>query len=48
MTAYPGEANRRLALLAGADSFLDKTALVSGLLPAIHDIVGIRREITPD
>lgn len=43
MTAYPGEANRRLAFVGGADGFLDKTALVTGLLPAIRDIVGLLR-----
>lgn len=43
MTAYPGEANRRLAFVGGADGFLDKTALVTDLLPAIRDIVGLLR-----
>ena len=43
MTAYPGEANRRLAFVGGADGFLDKTALVIDLLPAIRDIVGLLR-----
>jgi DNA-binding NarL/FixJ family response regulator len=39
MTSYPGEANRRLAFVAGADAFLDKAALITGLLPAIRAIV---------
>jgi DNA-binding NarL/FixJ family response regulator len=43
MTAYPGEANRRLAFVGGADGFLDKTALVTDLLPAIRDIIGLLR-----
>jgi len=43
MTAYPGGANRRLAFVGGADGFLDKTALVTDLLPAIRDIVGLLR-----
>jgi len=43
MTAYPGEANRRLAFVGGADGFLDKTALVTDLLPAVRDIVGLLR-----
>ena len=43
MTAYPGEANRRLAFVGGAEGFLDKTALVTDLLPAIRDIVGLLR-----
>ena len=43
MTAYTGEANRRLAFVGGADGFLDKTALVTDLLPAIRDIVGLLR-----
>ena len=43
MTAYPGEANRRLAFVGGADGFLDKTALLTDLLPAIRDIVGLLR-----
>ena len=43
MTAYPGEANRQLAFVGGADGFLDKTALVTDLLPAIRDIVGLLR-----
>jgi DNA-binding NarL/FixJ family response regulator len=43
MTAYPGEANRRLAFVGGADGFLDKTALVTDLLPAIRDTVGLLR-----
>ena len=38
MSAYPTEANKRLALVGGADGFLDKTALASELLPAIRDI----------
>ena len=41
MTGYPGDANRRLAYMGGADGFLDKTALVTELLPAIRDIVGL-------
>ena len=43
MTAYPGEANRRLAFVGDADGFLDKTALVTDLLPAIRDIIGLLR-----
>jgi hypothetical protein len=43
MTAYPGEANRRLAFVGGADGFLDKTAPVTDLVPAIRDIVGLAR-----
>jgi len=43
MTAYAGDANRRLAFMGGADSFLDKTALITDLLPAIRDIVGLLR-----
>ena len=43
MTGYTGKANRRLAFLGGADGFLDKTALVADLLPAIRDIVASMR-----
>ncbi len=44
MTSYPGEANRRLAYVAGADGFLDKAALVTGLLPAIRAIISGKTE----
>ena len=44
MTSYPGEANRRLAFVAGADGFLDKAALVTGLLPAVRAIVSGKAE----
>jgi len=43
MTGHTGEANRRLAFLGSADVFLDKTALVIDLLPAIRDIVDSMR-----
>jgi hypothetical protein len=32
-----------LAFVGGADGFLDKTALVTDLLPAVRDIVGLLR-----
>ena len=43
MTAYTGDANRRLASVSGADGFLDKTALITEFVPAIRDIVGLLR-----
>jgi CheY-like chemotaxis protein len=43
MTAYTEDVNRRLALIGGADAFLDKMALVTELLPAIRDLVGSSR-----
>jgi len=48
MTAYTGEANRRLAFVGGADGFLDKTALVTDLLPSVRDIVDRLRQTSAD
>lgn len=41
MSAYPTEANKRLALVGGADGFLDKAALINDLLPAIRGTVDL-------